>query len=122
MAAEPEPGLIADSQMAMTAGQGSSDAENGVKMAARDRNRGTGPGTAAAAPAPTGPAGDVAETRANGPTVMPTGRATAADEGAEPGGQDAATPGGGFQPEGTQAQPNGPAARRTGAGRRGRLR
>ena len=37
VAAEPETGLITDCEMTMAAGQGSSDAENGVKMAARDR-------------------------------------------------------------------------------------
>ena len=106
VAAEPETGLITDCEMTMAAGQGSSDAENGVKMAARDRFHGTGPGTAAGGPAPAGPAGDVAETgaAARGDAA---GQATAAGEGAEPGSQDAATPGGGG-PEGTQAQPAGP--------------
>ncbi|HXZ75243.1 MAG TPA: IS1182 family transposase [Streptosporangiaceae bacterium] len=37
VAAEPETGLITDCEMTMAAGQGSTDAENGVKMAARDR-------------------------------------------------------------------------------------
>ena len=37
VAAEPETGLITDCEMTMAAGEGSSDAENGVKMAARDR-------------------------------------------------------------------------------------
>ena len=37
MAAEPETGLITDCEMTMAAGPGSTDAENGVKMAARDR-------------------------------------------------------------------------------------
>ena len=48
MAAEPETGLITDCEMTMAAGPGSTDAENGVKMAARDRFTGTpgstGPG------------------------------------------------------------------------------
>jgi hypothetical protein len=39
VAAEPETGLITDCEMTMAAGEGSSDAENGVKMAARDRFR-----------------------------------------------------------------------------------
>src|SRR6266571_8459872 len=37
VAAEPESGLITDCEMTMAAGEGSSDAENGVKMAGRDR-------------------------------------------------------------------------------------
>ena len=37
VAAEPETGLITDCGMTMAAGPGSTDAENGVKMAARDR-------------------------------------------------------------------------------------
>lgn len=37
VAAEPETGLITDCEMTMAAGQGSSDADNGVKMACRDR-------------------------------------------------------------------------------------
>jgi hypothetical protein len=41
VAAEPETGLITDCEMTMAAGPGSTDAENGVKMAARDRFAGT---------------------------------------------------------------------------------
>ena len=37
VAAEPETGLVTDCEMTMAAGQGSTDAENGVKMARRDR-------------------------------------------------------------------------------------
>jgi len=37
VAAEPETGLITDCEMTMAAGEGSTDAENGVKMAGRDR-------------------------------------------------------------------------------------
>jgi hypothetical protein len=37
VAAEPETGLITDCEMTMAAGPGSTDAENGVTMAARDR-------------------------------------------------------------------------------------
>ncbi len=46
VAAEPDTGLITDCEMTMAAGDGSSDAENGVKMACRDRFGGTagGPG------------------------------------------------------------------------------
>jgi hypothetical protein len=59
VAAEPETGLITDCETTMAAGAGSSDAENGVKMACRDRFGGTaaGPGedTAASAEPGTGP-------------------------------------------------------------------
>ena len=37
VAAEPETGLVTDCEMTMAAGEGSTDAENGVKMACRDR-------------------------------------------------------------------------------------
>ena len=37
VAAEPETGLITECEMTMAAGEGSTDAENGVKMTARDR-------------------------------------------------------------------------------------
>ena len=39
VAAEPETGLVTDCEMTMAAGPGSADADNGVKMAARDRFR-----------------------------------------------------------------------------------
>ena len=59
MAAEPETALITDCETTMAAGAGSSDAENGVQMACRDRFGGTaaGPGddTAAGAEPGTGP-------------------------------------------------------------------
>ena len=42
VAAEPDTGLITDCEMTMATGPGSTDAENGVKMAARDRFRGSG--------------------------------------------------------------------------------
>ena len=48
VAAEPGTGLITDCEMTMAAGDGSSDAENGVKMACRDRFGGDGGGRAAA--------------------------------------------------------------------------
>ena len=51
VAAEPGTGLITDCEMTMAAGPGSTDAENGVKMAARDRFH-PAPG---AAPADAGP-------------------------------------------------------------------
>jgi hypothetical protein len=41
VAAEPQTGLVTDCEMTMAAGPGSTDAENGVKMAARDRFTGT---------------------------------------------------------------------------------
>jgi Transposase DDE domain/Transposase domain (DUF772) len=47
VAAEPETGLITDCEMTMAAGPGSTDAENGVKMAGRDRFHRTGPQAAA---------------------------------------------------------------------------
>jgi hypothetical protein len=46
VAAEPENGLVTDCEMTVAAGPGSTDAENGVKMAARDRFAGTGTGKA----------------------------------------------------------------------------
>ena len=45
VAAEPDTGLITDCEMAMAAGAGSGDAENGVKMACRDRFGGTAAGS-----------------------------------------------------------------------------
>jgi hypothetical protein len=59
VAAEPETGLITDCEMTMAAGDGSTDAENGVKMAAHDRFHGGGPAAA-------GPAGDTQTTTAGG--------------------------------------------------------
>ncbi len=59
VAAEPETDLITDCEMTMAAGPGSTDAENGVKMACRDRFHGDG-GCGA------GPAGDTAEPPAAG--------------------------------------------------------
>jgi hypothetical protein len=49
LAAEPETGLITDCELTMAAGPGSGDAENGVKLAARDRFRGRGDGGGEAA-------------------------------------------------------------------------
>ncbi|MGH3195584.1 MAG: transposase [Streptosporangiaceae bacterium] len=43
VAAEPDTGLITDCEMTMAAGPGSADAENGVKMAGRDRFHRAGP-------------------------------------------------------------------------------
>jgi hypothetical protein len=66
VAAEPETGLITDCEMTMAAGPGSTDAENGVKMAARDRFHGAAAAAGRQAqddePAPAGPAGMAGET------------------------------------------------------------
>ncbi len=51
VAAEPGTGLITGCEMTMAAGDGSTDAENGVKMAARDRFRGASAGDPAGAQA-----------------------------------------------------------------------
>ena len=54
VAAEPETGLVTECEMTMAAGEGSTDAENGVKMTGRDRFTGTpgstGPGQEPDAP------------------------------------------------------------------------
>jgi hypothetical protein len=47
VAAEPETGLVTDCEMTMAAGPGSTDAENGVAMAARDRFHGAADGAEA---------------------------------------------------------------------------
>ena len=69
VAAEPETGLITDCEMTMAAGAGSSDADNGVKMACRDRFGGTA----------AGPGDDTASTAASG------GAAAGAEPGTGPG-------------------------------------
>jgi Transposase DDE domain/Transposase domain (DUF772) len=56
VAAEPETGLVTDCEMTMAAGPGSTDAENGVKMAGRDRFAGA-PGGAGPGQAPDAAAG-----------------------------------------------------------------
>jgi hypothetical protein len=68
VAAEPETGLVTDCEMTMAAGEGSTDAENGVKMAARDRFTGT-PGGTGPGGEPDAPAGttDSAGPGADGP-------------------------------------------------------
>jgi len=58
VAAEPETGLVTDCEMTMAAGQGSTDAENGVKMAVRDRFTGGGTGPADGTAAGTGDTAD----------------------------------------------------------------
>ena len=60
VAAEPETGLVTDCEMTMAAGKGSTDAENGVKMAARDRFSGTADSA--------GPAGEPQAARHRGRT------------------------------------------------------
>ena len=57
VAAEPETGLITDCEMTMAAGPGSTDAENGVKMAARDRFHPPAASPGAQAPAQAGAPG-----------------------------------------------------------------
>jgi hypothetical protein len=80
VAAEPETGLVIGCEMTMAAGPGSTDAENGVKMAARDRFTGTpgstGPGQqpdapGSASPEPDGPHGEQAEERLWRSTATP---------------------------------------------------
>jgi hypothetical protein len=69
VAAEPETGLITDCEMTTAAGPGSTDAENGVKVAGRDRFRGAaaapGPQAHDDAPAHAGTAGMAGETAAD---------------------------------------------------------
>jgi len=91
VAAEPESGLITDCEMTMAAGEGSTDAENGVKMAGRDRFHRTGPQAAA------DPGADD-----DGPQVPPQEQGTAEEQATEAGvvarpaeGMPAATAGGG---------------------------
>jgi len=60
VAAEPETGLVTDCEMTMAAGPGSADAENGVKMAGRDRFAGS-PGPADADTGTAGPGADAAD-------------------------------------------------------------
>ena len=68
VAAEPETGLVTDCEMTMAAGPGSTDAENGVTMAGRDRFTGT-PGGTGPGGEPDAPRGttDSAGPGANGP-------------------------------------------------------
>jgi Transposase DDE domain/Transposase domain (DUF772) len=68
VAAEPDTGLITDCEMTMATGPGSTDAENGVKMASRDRFR----------PAPAAAAGDSA---AGDTTAEPREQEQASDDG-----------------------------------------
>jgi Transposase DDE domain/Transposase domain (DUF772) len=74
VAAEPETGLVTGCEMTMAAGPGSTDAENGVKMAARDRFTGTPGGTGPGEePDAAAGAGDSASPDAAGPQGAPAG-------------------------------------------------
>jgi DDE family transposase/transposase-like protein DUF772 len=57
VAAEPQTGLVTDCEMTMAAGEGSTDAENGVAMAARDRFSGTADSAGPAGEPQAGPDG-----------------------------------------------------------------
>ena len=114
VAAEPETGLITDCEMTMAAGDGSTDAENGVKMACRDRfgaDRGGGA-------APARPAGDTAGPAAAGRDAGP---ASAPDQAADTADQHPQAPAGpagapqGAPPQGTHDQAQ-PASARDGEG------
>jgi hypothetical protein len=90
VAAEPDTGLITDCEMTMATGPGSTDAENGVKMAGRDRFRASPPaagGDAAEQPQDAGVQhGD------GGPADPAPGAAAADQENAAAGGADDAEP------------------------------
>jgi hypothetical protein len=95
VAAEPDTGLVTDCAMTMAAGPGSADAENGVKMACRDRFRGSGQG----------PAGDA------GPAVDSDGGPAATDAVSLPeaGGDPGNRPAGGLEVYGDSAYGSGQA-------------
>ncbi len=108
VAAEPETALITDCEMTMAAGPGSTDAENGVKMACRDRFGGDSGGGDAP---PARPAGGTAET-AGGEAGPPGAPGQAADTAGQQHAQVPAGPAGAPQDapgQGTpgQAQPAG---------------
>ena len=112
VAAEPETGLITDCEMTMATGPGSTDAENGVKMAARDRFHGAGatPGAPApddAEPADAGPAGWQGEAAADAEPADPRDGADPQD-GQDGAGQDARE-GGGLEVYGDSAYGSGEA-------------
>jgi hypothetical protein len=101
VAAEPETALITDCEMTMAAGPGSTDAENGVKMACRDRFGAVSGGQ----DAPARPAGDTTETAAAGGEASAPGQA--ADTAGQQHAQVPAGPAGGPQEapgQGTQDQ------------------
>jgi Transposase DDE domain/Transposase domain (DUF772) len=102
LAAEPESGLITDCEMTMAAGPGSTDAENGVKMACRDRFHGDS--------ASAGDGGDDAASAGQGADAGPAA--------AQPGPGTAAGPEPGAHPEpGPEPQPE---PEREGTGEQGR--
>ena len=102
VAAEPESGLITDCEMTMAAGPGSTDAENGVKMACRDRFHGDG--------ASAGDGGDDAASAGQGADAGPAA--------AQPGPGTAAGPEPEAHPEpGPEPQPE---PEREGTGEQGR--
>ena len=61
VAAEPQTGLITDCEMTMAAGEGSTDADNGVKMACRDRFHDAGDGAASTGDGPAAAPGSGAQ-------------------------------------------------------------
>ncbi|MGH7732505.1 MAG: transposase, partial [Gemmatimonadales bacterium] len=83
VAAEPETGLITDCEMTMAAGDGSTDAENGVKMAGRDRFHRAGPQTRAGAPDQAAPQDEQAEPRDAQPRDAQVGDEQPQDAGAQ---------------------------------------
>ena len=92
VAAEPGTGLITDCEMTMATGPGSTDAENGVKMAARDRFRGEHADAPAPAAAPANPRPD-ADSRTHALDAGPQPDAdTASDAGPQPDADTAARP------------------------------
>ena len=99
VAAEPETGLITDCEMTMAAGEGSTDADNGVKMACRDRFHDGGDGAASAAGGPAAAPGSEAHPEP-GPEARP-------EPGAQP--EPGPQPGPGLDGEdaGVQAQAGG---------------
>ncbi|MGH3164063.1 MAG: transposase, partial [Streptosporangiaceae bacterium] len=83
VAAEPETGLITGCEMTMAAGPGSTDAENGVKMAGRDRFHRAGPQTRAGAPDQAAPQDEQAEPRDAQPRDAQVGDEQPQDAGAQ---------------------------------------
>jgi len=111
VAAEPETELITDCEMTMAAGPGSTDAENGVKMAGRDRFGGdTAPGDPAGTAAAGGEAGPASGPDAGAPGGAGSAGAPgqAADTADQQHGQAPDGPGGAPQGEPGQGAP-GPA-------------
>ena len=77
VAAEPGTGLITDCEMTMAAGDGSTDAENGVKMAGRDRFHRSGAQPQAGAPGQAPPQDDAARLEVYGDSAYGSGQARA---------------------------------------------